>query len=462
MVRRPLVTFIAALACAAAARGAGASEPRTDAAPPPDRPPVVAFSLLLAPGARVLTGELADRLGPAATARMEVGFWFALPRGHWLEVPFGFDLANPERTGPVTFTRGERAGSPEDGHLDVVLGFGALRYHVPLGERWTIHPHVGLGGTSLSGDDHGSVERLTVLAGAGADLRVARLARHPRGGALDLVARLDLEWQHLNLGGAGPGLDGEAFAAIAGLQLRGSLPRLRDPPPPSAEAPQPPAPPAPRRPPEPGLLSGEVDPWTLSRDPLTLPRGILEFRFERFRLWPDGRWDGGSRLALGVGDRVDVALPLFFQVSLGDREARRTPEVALGGGLTSIGLSDVDGFLLGGGASASVRGRVGERAGWRAAIEGTASRWSDSGASSRTAVAWAGVTYDAASWLSLGFAVTARSDREDPGPREDALLVGGGPLPLARLFGLLDVHGGITLERGDVGGFAGLGVRLAM
>src|SRR5512139_2479757 len=90
---------------------------------------------------------------------------------------------------------------------------------------------------------------------------------------------------------------------------------VADPAPLPASSPEPAA--AAPRPSEPGLASGEVNPRTLSRSPLTLPRARLELLLRTERVWPERRWVETIGLAVGVADRVEIAVPFLVSVSMG-------------------------------------------------------------------------------------------------------------------------------------------------
>lgn len=196
--------------------------------------------------------------------------------------------------------------------------------------------------------------------------------------------------------------------------------------------------------------------------PLTEGRHDLTFRLNRYLSQPGGDWDGRWGLSFGITERVELATPGFVSLSLGDRAARDGFEWAVGGGVTALGFSTVDGWTIGLGGRLAMRRQLSDLWGWRAGLFAERRSISDTGTLELRAEGATGLAWSPRSWLSFGMSVGYETTLEDDGSREEQVFLGGRNLPLVSLFGMFEILGGLVLRDGALGGFLGGGLKLTL
>lgn len=433
-----------------------------------------------APVAWRYTGDLGDRVGTGVGGR--VGFGFELEP---IELWFAGSIVEAASHGSLEVTSGSRNGvaTGDAGIGDLQLG---VAWHFALGRRVSVYPVVGYSFpflTAGSGDSRVVTRsRGAPILGGGVDLDLWRQMLRGRKDALRVALRAEALWQGLEFQRDGPGLGGDALGVSVALVLGFTPPERPTAKPPTTvtseassavsaplTAPEVVAPAAPAVTPPASAAVTDVDAlppelrdphWFQGpRRPLTLPAGTWEWTWFRFREWPAGRWDGGWALARGITHRVEIGAPLYVRWSLGDREARSRPEIAIGAGVESLGYGEVQGLVLGAGVDVEVRGRPFDRIGWRARVGGGYEGEGRTDARSTYGFGRAGVEWNPRDWVTLGVGAGYITTVDQAGRRREQVILGGQNTPLVSAFGL-HLVGGIVVEGRDVSASVGAGFGL--
>jgi hypothetical protein len=169
----------------------------------------------------------------------------------------------------------------------------------------------------------------------------------------------------------------------------------------------------------------------LARRSLTLPQLGFQWTVDRERRLAHDGFTGGWGAALGLTDRLELDTPGFLRLALGEPEALRRPEVALGAGLTGYEHDAARGNVWAFGASAQARKRVSRAFAVRGLLLVEGAHESRTGRSHRGSTVSFGVVWDVHELVSLGLdtGYALRPWREE----DDLVWVGGRGTPLVTL-----------------------------
>ncbi len=197
----------------------------------------------------------------------------------------------------------------------------------------------------------------------------------------------------------------------------------------------------------------------LARRSLTLPRGGFQLGIESERWLESGESTGTMKLALGLTDHLELALPGFLRLSFGEVEALTRPEFAVGAGLTGFG-HDERGNVWAFGVSAQVRKRLAPDLAVRGALVAEGAHEPKTGRTRPGGSASAGAIWDVHPLLTLGLEAGGSSR---PWLDTNASLLWVGPrvtihLPLVDL----ELDGAAAWDHGHPGVIAGASFLLTL